>query len=305
MRALIVGYGSIGRRHAEVLECLGLAVDVVSRRNDAEGRRVFGSIDVAVAKQGYEYVIISDETARHRDSLAALSSAGYRGTVLVEKPLFATIMPLPRNDFAHAGVGYNLRFHPAIRALREVLRSHAPQVAHLYVGQWLDDWRTGRTGADSYSGHRAAGGGALRDLSHELDLVGWLFGAWREVTALGGRFGTVTADADDAWGILVSCERCPLVMVHLNCLDRVPRRAIAVQADGQTIYADLVANFFRADGETQTFSVERNATYVAMHQAMLAGSDDVCSFEQGLRTVELIAAIEQASAERRWIGRAA
>jgi predicted dehydrogenase len=304
-RALIVGFGSIGRRHAEVLDGLGFVSDVVSRRAEGDGGPVFATIGEALAQHSYEYAVVADETARHGHSIAALVAAGHRGTVLVEKPLFAARQSVPSHDFQHAAVAYNLRFHPAVRALRETLGGEMPQVAHFYVGQWLDDWRAGRAGTSSYSGHRAAGGGALRDLSHELDLVGWLFGDWREVAALGGRFGTVTADADDAWGILLVCERCPLVVLHLNCLDRVPQRAITVQAGGRTIHADLVAGSVRVDGETQTFSVERNATYRDMHRAVLTRSEEACSLAQGLRTVDLIATIEQASAGRRWIGRAA
>ena len=299
--ALVVGYGSIGQRHARVLESLSFEVEIVSRRRESGGRNVHSDLSDALRAGGYDLVVLADETRRHLDSLTDLANGGFNGSVLVEKPLFAWPAPLPRHSFTRAGVGYNLRFHPAVRALRDELRGRSAQMADFYVGQWLGDWRPGQDVAECYSASRAAGGGALRDLSHELDLASWLFGDWRRVTALGGRLGSVTVDSDDGWGILLACERCQVMTVHLNCLDRVAHRSIVVQVDGETLRADLVAGTLEIDRRTRTFPMEGDATYVDLHRSLLSGSGDVCSLEQGLATVDLIAAIERAAAARQWI----
>jgi len=285
-----------------VLEGLGYEVLVLSRRGEGGGRPVVASLGEAAAMG---YVVVANETARHGATLDGLAAIGFAGDVLVEKPLFAAPAPLPRHGFRRAGVGYNLRFHPAVRAMREALAGRVVQMAELSVGQWLADWRPGRDAAEVYSATRAGGGGVLRDLSHELDLAVWLFGAWNDVAARGGRFGNVTVDADDGWGILLSCERCPLVTINLNCLDRKGRRTITVQHDGETLRADLVAHTLETAGGTQRFAVERDGTYAAMHRALRAGSPDVCSVHEGLKVCQLVEAIETAQRERRWIGRAA
>jgi predicted dehydrogenase len=303
--ALIVGYGSIGARHARVLEQLGFRVSVASRRGEGGGYRLFASPQDALAVEHFNCIVISDETARHAETLTALATLGHRGSVLVEKPLFARPQPLPANSFARTAVGYNLRFHPVIRALRRELADRAVDMATLHVGQWLGSWRPGREMAASYSASRAAGGGVLRDLSHELDLALWLFGPWIDLTARGGRLGNVTADADDAWGILLGCERCPLVTVQLDCLDRIGRRAITVQADGETLHADLIAGTLQVGARHETLATDRDATYLAMHRALEDGAGDVCTLEEGLRVCELVAAIEQAAQNRRWVRRAA
>lgn len=300
--ALIIGYGSIGQRHARVLEGLGYEVSVLSRRREGGGRPVVGSI--AEAGQ-IDYAVIANETAQHGDALEMLVKSGHTGDVLVEKPLFPMVQQIPSNTFRKAGVGYNLRFHPAVRAMREALAGRAVQMAELSVGQWLGDWRPGRDAAKVYSATRAGGGGVLRDLSHELDLAIWLFGAWNDVAARGGRLGNVTVDADDSWGILLSCERCPLVTINLNCLDRMGRRTITVQHDGETLHADLVAHTIQIGGGTQHFTLERDGLYASMHRALREGASDVCSLQEGLKVCELVEAIEAAQRQRRWIGRAA
>src|SRR5262249_8659529 len=255
--------------------------------------------------RSFNYVVVADETARHADSLAQVAESGHRGYVLVEKPLFAEPAAIPGHRFQRAGVGYNLRFHPAVRALRAALAGRGAQIADLHVGTWLGDWRPGRAIAATYSATRAAGGGALRDLSHELDLATWLFGPWREVAALGGRLGDITVDADDGWGILLACERFPVVSLHLDALDRAGRRTIIVQVDGETLSADLIKGTLSSGQNEQSFPAERDHAYLAMHQALLRDDRDVCSLEEGLGVVRLIAAIENATRERRWIGREA
>jgi predicted dehydrogenase len=303
LRCLVVGFGSIGERHAAVLESLGNAVSIVSRRGAGGNRRVFKTLGDALNAGPFDHIVIAVETAQHEAVLAELASRGHPGSVLVEKPLFATPSPLPLHRFRHAGIGYNLRFHPAVQALRTALAGRRAEIADLYVGQWLGDWRPGRTVATTYSASQATGGGALRDLSHELDLVTWLFGPWQRVAALGGRLADVTVDADDAWGVLLSCERCPVVSLQMNCLDRNPRRTLNVQSGGETLHADLVAHTFTKDRKTENYALERDASYAALHRALLAGSNAVATLEDGLRTVELIAAIEQAAREGRWIER--
>jgi predicted dehydrogenase len=302
-RALVIGYGSIGARHARILEQLGFSVCVVSRRGEGEGRKVFSSLSEAQANGALSYVVVANETAQHAATLAELAASGHDGFVLIEKPLLAQPAPVPPHRFRAAGVGYNLRFHPAVAALRQALDGEPAEMADIYVGQWLGDWRPGRESSRTYSASRDAGGGVLRDLSHELDLATWLFGSWERVTSLGGRLGTVTVDADDGWGILMSCARCPVVSLQMNCLDRRGRRTVTVQSRGQTLRADLIANTLEIGHETHAFALARDDTYSEMHGAFLKGSDTVCTLDEGFGLVSLIAAIEQAAHERRWVER--
>jgi predicted dehydrogenase len=305
-RGLVIGYGSIGERHSRVLETLDFTVSVVSRRRQGGGRPVFATVPEACSTGSFDHAVVADETERHLMTLSQLAMSGHDGFVLVEKPLFASRAPVPRHRFRGASVGYNLRFHPVVRALRKALAGRSAQMANFYVGQDLTDWRVGREPAKTYSAVRAAGGGVLRDLSHELDLATWLFGSWQRVTAIGGRLGDVTVDADDGWGILLSCVNCPVITLELNGLDRNGRRTIIVQTDGETLRVDLVASTLEIGrNKPQCFAVERDETYADMHRALFKGSVDICTLDDGARVVDLIEAIEQATSKQCWIERSA
>ncbi len=299
--ALVVGYGSIGSRHAEVLARMGCRVAVVSSREGVAEDR-YPDIASAVAGADPDYVVVAVPTARHAEALATLAATGYSGPVLVEKPLFEAVVPMPDNAFEAVYVGYNLRFHPVIAALRGVLDGSAALSVQAYVGQYLPDWRAGRDYRESYSASAAAGGGALRDLSHEMDLVLWLFGGWLRIAALGGHFSSLETDADDVYGLLMEQELCPVTLVQMNCLDRAAHRRLTIVTDGASYEADLLAGTLATEGDTMALDVDRDETFAAEHRAVLERDASVlCTAEDGLGVVRAIAAAESASARGEWV----
>src|SRR5215472_1264696 len=128
--ALVVGLGSIGERHARLLSELGHDVAVVSRRGLGDKRRSYPMLGDALAAERPDYVVVANETAEHHATLMALASAGFAGRVLVEKPLFDRLAPLPEHRFRASFVGYNLRFHPVLQELGRVLEGEHPISAH-------------------------------------------------------------------------------------------------------------------------------------------------------------------------------
>jgi predicted dehydrogenase len=300
--ALVVGLGSIGERHARLLSNLGHDVAVVSRHGARGNRRSYPGLHHALAAEAPEYVVVANETAAHHPTLTALASAGFAGRVLVEKPLFDRLAPLPEHRFAACFVGYNLRFHPVLAELAKALAGERPISAHLYVGQYLPDWRPSRDYRHTASASRQAGGGVLRDLSHELDYLAWLFGRCERVAALGGRFSELEIDSDDVQGLLLAFEHCPVVTAQLNYLDRQGRRSLIVNTDKRTIVADLIRSTLSIGGEEKTFALGRDDTYLAQHRRILGNSHEgLCTLAEGAAVLELIAAAESAAASGQWV----
>lgn len=296
-RALVVGYGSIGQRHTRVLSDLGHEVAVVSRRAIEHPRR-YADLAPAMTEFGSDYVVIANETSLHRPTLLSLATLKYRGTVLVEKPLYDHSADDVPCDPERTFVAYNLRFHPLVRRLRDWLHGRTAVATTIYVGQHLSTWRPHRDYRLSYSSNRALGGGALRDLSHELDYALWLFGPWRRVSALGGASGTLGVDADDRWSILLECDRCPQVNISLSYLDHAPRRQIVVNARDDTACVDFIGQSFSAgDGRNpERIETDRDESYRRQHMAILSGeSGHACSYSEGLAVMNLISAIEEAA----------
>jgi len=301
MKALVIGYGSIGQRHARLLDELDCEVAVVSER-DVDHPVVFHDISVGLNQWKPEYVVVANKTNEHYDALSTLVQSGFNGRMLIEKPLFDRVREIPSNYFNQVAVGYNMRFHPLVLRLREFLAGQRTLFAFAYVGQYLPQWRPSTDYRRSYSAKRSEGGGVLRDLSHELDYMNWLFGGWRRLTALGGHFSHLETDSDDLYTILIDMKNCPVVDVHMNYLDRVLRREVIVHTDQHSVKIDFVKGTIDIDGQLEKVPVERDATYLGEHKAMLSGDVScLCSVTDGLEVVRMIECAETAAAKRIWM----
>ena len=301
--AVVVGYGSIGARHVRLLRQLGCRTAIVSRRRiDLEP--CHATLKDALQAERPDYVVLANETSEHLPALTTLAESGFDGTVLVEKPLFDRSRALPENRFAYGFVGYNLRFHPVLRALREALSDQRAISVQVYVGQYLPQWRPGSDYRTGYSAQAASGGGVLRDLSHEFDYIGWLFGPWQRIVATGGRLSPLEIDSDDCWGVLMALDGCPVLTLQLNYLDRAGRREIIVNTEDHTYRADIMGGYLDCDRATRQLGTSRDETFLAEHRAALAGdARTLCSLEDGMAVVDTVEAVERAARDGQWIER--
>jgi predicted dehydrogenase len=298
---LVCGFGSIGQRHVRILREMGLTVHVFSRRKLSEENN-FQSLEDALKEVTPEYVVIANETSDHHVALkTALSFEVPK--ILVEKPLFATVViSLPEYSQSQVRVAYNLRFHPLLQRLYSEIQGQSVLSVQLYVGQYLPDWRPQQDYQHSYSVSKSQGGGVLRDLSHELDYINWLFGPWQSISALGGHYSLLAGDSDDVFCLLLKMELCPAVSLQMNYLDRCGRREITINTEEHTYHLDLVKQEYKKDQETSIlFSSERDETYRNQHTDMLNNHGKLCcSLLEGLDVMRMIDATEKSASTEKW-----
>lgn len=286
--ALIIGQGSIGQRHKLVLEELGVQTRTVSRHLGPQPHN-FLDIASALRSEEFNYVVIASETHRHHSDLLQVRESGYRGPVLVEKPLFAGLEDWPSDDPVF--VAYNLRFHPALRALKERVQNKTASSVNAYVGQHLSMWRRSRAYEESYSSSRALGGGVLRDLSHELDFLCWIFGPAQSLwTRTSESLGLASEDSAQ---MLIRFERAPAACVELNRVDHLVQRRLTVNLSNDTFLCDFIGASLRDQKHTQSFSCDANFTYREMHTALLKKDfSSICTLKEALHVNQIIHAAE-------------
>jgi predicted dehydrogenase len=279
---------------------MGCRVTLVTRSTDVPFPR-FSTIAEALVAAGPDYVVIANDTRLHGETLGVLAQCGFSGTSLVEKPMLA------RHDEACAlpvgplFVGYTLRFHPLISRLFSLLADEPLWTFTAYVGQYLPDWRPDQDYRQSYSARRDDGG-VLRDLSHELDYAQMLAGRWRSTVAAGGHTSDLQIDSEDSVTVLAECERCPMVTLHMNYLDRSVSRWIIVNGAFGTYRVDLVKGLFVHNGSKEKVCIDRDAMIRDQHAAAFAATDPrLCTHAAAMSTLCWIDAAHVAMAERRWI----
>ncbi len=303
-RSLVVGYGSIGRRHVDVLCGMGAETAVVSRHAHNTSCPCFHTIQEALDGFRPHYIVVANRTSEHLETLDQIENGGFRGTCLVEKPLSDKVVSKECGYDFEIRVGYVMRFHPLIQQAADILTGKRLLSMDVYVGQYLPDWRPDTDYRQCYSASKAQGGGALRDLSHELDYIALLTGAWKRVSALGGHLSGLEIETDDVYGLLMKTQDCPVVLCQLNYLDRNTRRDCTIHYEGGTLYLDFIGNRLTHNSIVQKTELERNAMFEAMHAAAwLPDVPGLCSFEEAVQTLQLIEAAEKASKEGCWVCR--
>ena len=278
--ALIIGYGSAGKRHATILANLGLEVSIVSKHAKPSYQH-FSTLRDACLSGTFDYYIISNNTNEHGETLDYLNDHVQADAVLlVEKPLLSS---KKKKILSRTFVGYNLRFQPVISALLEELNGQKIYSAQVYAGQYLPDWRPQNDYAKSYSAKKNNGGGVLFDLSHEFDYVHWLLGKFSNPKVIVGKFSNLEIDCEDTSSVLLSTTRCPCVTITVNYTDRVKSRRIAIQTDQKSIKVDVVQSTIDVNGYARNIPGPPEVSYVAMHKALIAGDySKVCTADEAL-----------------------
>lgn len=245
--ALVVGCGSIGLRHLRNLQALGagalLAFDPTADAREAAaaiGARAFDSLDAALDAAPALVLICTPPHVHVRDARRAVAAGA---DVFIEKPV--DIAATPELDAliaeAEAGkriaaVGYNLRCHRGLRAVRSALQSGAigaPLLFDVEFGSYLPDWRPGRDYRQNYGARRDQGGGILLDASHEVDYLRWLAGEASAVQAVIERIGRLDMDVEDTAFLTLRLASGALAQVRVDCLQRrYARRCKITGEDG-------------------------------------------------------------------------
>ncbi|MFC1822858.1 Gfo/Idh/MocA family protein [Thermodesulfobacteriota bacterium] len=300
MNCLVIGYGSIGERHSTLLASMGHSVFVVSHRDIRDYPR-FDDIGSAFLNQKFHYVIVSNKTYEHYNSLLELINQRYKGLLLIEKPVFEKIREVKKYDYRNTYIGYNLRWHPIVREIINLTSKRKIYSMQAYVGQYLPEWRPNTNFKNCYSASSLEGGGVLRDLSHELDYMRCIAGSWKRIASIGGTYSELGIESDDIYSLLMEMERCPIASLQMNYLDRRSRREIIINLQGMTIKADLIGNMLEVNRECKRYAVDRNQMYLDQHKAIIdSRSDKLCTFREGLEIVHLIEKAENASREKVW-----
>jgi len=223
-----------------------IAVDTnAARLTDARAQvnnlRTYSSVERALEDKP-QAAIIATPPATHSKIAISLLYAGI--PILIEKPLAHTLFDgqaIKAAAYIHntlACVGYSMRFHPAIQLIRDELLPEIgkPLYARAEVGQYLPDWHKDEDITNWYMRYADQGGGALLDLSHEIDYLRTLFGGWCfEPRGTVCTLSRLTHNADDFADFLLNFNNNVVASIHMDLLDRSYNRRLRIVGSDRSI----------------------------------------------------------------------
>lgn len=286
MNILIVGTGSIGRRHFQNLYALGFRkLAVVRSKHRMDGPqseffakyrpRVFYNL-VTALREKPDAVLVCNPTSLHVRAARAAIRAGAH--VFIEKPIshsrsgVAGLLREARRQKRILYVGYHFRHNPLLKTVKRLLDSGKLGKLHsarFVSGEYLPGWHPWEDYRKGYAARRDLGGGVVLTQSHDLDLIYWFFGKPRLVGADVRSSGELDIPVDDIAVITFATPRCPVVVSHLDYLSRPPVKEFTISGSRGRFEWDYHGNFLRlvfANGKARTIkppaSFERNDMYV-------------------------------------------
>lgn len=288
-RALVAGLGSIGRRHLRLLRAALPEADIrVLRHSGCDGTikhadGCFTRLDEACAFAP-ELAVIASPAPFHIATATALAEAGSH--LLVEKPVsdgtagVAELIALCAARGQVFQVGYNLRFLETLQCFRAEVaagRIGAVQAVRCEIGQYLPGWRPEADYRATVSAQKALGGGVLLELSHELDMLSWVFGPVDWLSAWTGRQGRLEIDVEDSAMLQIGFAAGPVAQLGMDFLRRdTTRTCTALGAEGSLRWDAVAGRVDHFDPQAGRWTAvtqvtpERDASYRAQIAALLA-----------------------------------
>jgi predicted dehydrogenase len=238
MKILIVGCGSIGKRHAEnaakLAETAVVDVDEDKAINCGEklGIQSFPDLESALEWRPSGVVVAAPSSLHIQIALTAIEAGAH---VLVEKPLSISQKGvrafLDRSEILKRKVFVvcNMRFHPAVSMLHQHLhRIGQPYFARAHYGNYLPDMRSQVNYRELYCAHKNMGGGVVLDGIHELDYLAWFFGPVSKILCHAEKLSGLDIDAEDYASILLRHINGVASEIHLDYLRPFKRRGCEI-----------------------------------------------------------------------------
>ena len=209
-RIVIVGSGSAGTRHLRLARELfpNTEIKILRHRTQSGGFQfsegIFSTIAEAV-QFAPQIAIIANPSTFHVQVAQELAEVGVH--LFIEKPLsssldgVANLIKTCKEHNSVLMIGYNLRFSPSLQHFRTLLDKGI--IGELLsvrceVGQYLPSWRPESDYRQGVSARKELGGGALLELSHELDYLRWIFGEVEWVRATISQQSRLEIDVEDS-----------------------------------------------------------------------------------------------------------
>ncbi len=267
MKVLVIGCGSIGRRHLRNLNSLGvrdfiLCDTEMGRLNEAAsgitGDRPLLTTDFEEAlSAGPHAAVVATPSSLHLHMGLELAKRGVH--ILMEKPLSHTLDGVEelvrvveqRGIVAMMAMCY--RFHPVLLHVKNLLDSGMlgrVYHANYYGGHYLPDWHPNADYRKEYAARRDLGGGVVLTSIHSLDNIRWFFGEPEKVEAFIDRVSGLEMDVEDIATGIFRMDSGIYVNWASDFLQRANQHRMVIAGERGTVRCDFL------DGTVETYLAE-------------------------------------------------
>jgi predicted dehydrogenase len=257
LKILIVGLGSIGKRHLKNILSIentkNVEIVIYSKQTKSylanhKNIKIFDTLKQCLLEKP-EIGFITNETVNHIPIAIKLAKAGLH--LFIEKPLsnsisnLKTFTKLVEKQKLITLLGCNLRFHRCINEMKNLIDQKAiGNIISVKVecGTYLPNWHPNEDYSKSYASRDDLGGGVVLTCIHELDYLYWFFGETQEVFSMTGKYSNLKITASDLSAIILKFKNNIIAEVHLDYFQKPEARSCKLIGTKGTIIWDSINN---------------------------------------------------------------
>jgi predicted dehydrogenase len=266
MKFLIIGMGSIGRRHLSNLSSLYPKSTIfVYDINSTQAKNIIKKTSFQLLNSkdlwniSYDCVFVCTPPSTHVDwAIRSLTEGNH---VFIEKPIssnskgLSKLQKLSKTKKKFVFVGYNFRFNESVKLIKNIVtKKKFGNVIHIssYYGNYLPDWRPWQNYRESYTAKKKLGGGIILDASHELDYLIWIFGNPLTINSEYQKVKFLDTDTEAVADIQLKFPNNVLANIHVNYVRRTKKRVMEIMCEQGII------QWLPMESKLLTFSAKTN-----------------------------------------------
>ena len=316
---LIVGFGSIGKRHFEnILNNTDSKIIICTNRTDLKKYEkdrivIVRSLSDALSHKP-NIAFVTNETSYHIKTALKLAAKGIH--MFLEKPLSNTMKDVKKLEKLIlkkkliTQIGCNMRFHPCIMKIKKILdEKELGKIISVHVesSSYLPDWHPYEDYRNGYAARKDLGGGIALTCIHEIDFLYWFFGDITKVFSITGKFSDLKVTADDLSVMTFLFKKKIVGELHLDYFQRPDFKSCTIKGIKGTLFWDSSSNevkiFYRTGKSWKRVqkitTFERNAMYVNELKYFLScvkkKKKTMNDIHDGIKTLEIVLAAKRSS----------
>ena len=291
-KILIIGKGSAGCNHYRILKSnfKKSSIKTVSSRklNVFKNKKLLDEIISFDPK----YIILCAPSSVHYKYINKIENLFLGINVLIEKPLFNKYYRTSKNYNNNYFIGFNLRFHPVIKFIKKFIVKKNIIFININSSSYLPNWRKGKNYKKTVSAQKNLGGGVLLELSHEIDLLRWMFKKIKIINVFNKKISKLRIDCDDILSAQGLINDKIYFNLNLNFFSRNDQRKIQIDGDKFSIDGDLLENkinIFEKKRKIIKFNnYNMKRSYFDQYKDFFQSKKTICTFNNAIKTQKLI-----------------
>jgi predicted dehydrogenase len=324
LKALVVGFGAIGKRHGNnLLKIPNMEVIICTNQKDNINlKRKFKIVNTI--KRGIEekpdFAIIANVTSEHINTAIKLAKVGI--DLFIEKPLSNSLDHckyldgIVKKKKIVTMIGCNFRFDKSIQTIQKIVKQKKLGKiisTHVENGSYLPDWHPYEDYRKGYSARKKLGGGVVLTNIHEIDYLYWIFGKVNKVFSVTGKFSDLEVDVEDLSEIIMKFKDKSIASIHLDHYQRPTFRQCKIIGTKGTIIWDFqkgkldIFNLRKQKWENIIHEkhMDRNLTYqkeiAHFIQCVKSRKKTINPLSEGIETLKIVLLIMKSSKINRMI----